>query len=34
MLNIKQILKSSDHKEVYSILRVAGKLGEKEGLDV
>ena len=34
MLNIKHLLKFPEYKEVYSILKVAGKLGEKEGLEV
>ena len=34
MLNIKHLLKLPEHKEVFSILRDAGKLGEKEGLEV
>ena len=34
MLNIKHLLKLPEYKEVYSILKVAGKLGEKEGLEV
>ena len=34
MLNIKHLLKLPKYKEVYSILKVAGKLGEKEGLEV
>jgi poly(A) polymerase len=34
MLNLKHFLKLPEHKEVYSILSIAGKLGEKEGLEV
>lgn len=34
MLNIKHLLKLQKHSQVYSILEIAGKLGEEDGLEV